>query len=93
MMTLSLTAIFWSTVVVQLLGLGSIAALSTCGSDWGRCCFQRLFLSTLVALGFITLLAVAAGSHSWVTSGATLSVMTVFATFDSRRNGSCSPSF
>ncbi len=82
MWTLSLPVIFWSTIVIQLLGLGAIVALRLCGSDRGRLACQRLFVTLLLALGLITVLSVGADSDSWVTSGATLSVMTVFATFD-----------
>ena len=59
-------------------------ALRLCGSDRGRSACQRLFVIMLLALGLITVLSVGADSDSWVTSGATLSVMTVFATFDFR---------
>jgi hypothetical protein len=92
-MTLSLSIIFWSTIVIQLLGLGSIVALRVCGSDRGRAVCQRLFVAALLALGLITIFAVGADSDSWVTSGATLSVMTVCATFDFRSERARSAAF
>ncbi len=85
MWTLSLPVIFWSTIAIQLMGLGAIVAmrLFPSGRRHGAC--QKLFLSLLFALGMITVMSVGADSDSWVTSGATLSVMTVCATFDFRR--------
>ena len=93
MWTLSVTVIFWATIVIQLLGLGSIVALRFCGSDRGRSACQRFFVTMLLALGVITILAVGADSDSWVTSGATLSVMTVCATFDFRGERARSAAF
>jgi hypothetical protein len=93
MLTLSLPVIFWSTIVIQLLGLGSIVALRLCGSDRGRSTCQRVFVAMLLALGLITVLSVGADSDSWVTSGATLSVMTVCATFDFRGGKASSVAF
>ena len=82
MLTLSLPAIFWSTIIVQLLALVSIVSLRLCVTNRGRTICQRLFVAALLALGSLTVVAVCADSDSWVTSGATLSIMTVFATFD-----------
>ena len=93
MMTLSLPVIFWSTIIIQLLGLASIVALRLCGSDRSRAACQRLFVLLLLALGLITVLSVGADSDSWVTSGATLSVMTVCATFDFRGGKASSVAF
>jgi hypothetical protein len=84
MLTLSLPAIFWLTIVIQLMGVASIVALRLCGSDRSRLACQRLFVTMLLALAAVTLLAFGADSDCWATSGATLSVMTVCATFDSR---------
>lgn len=84
MMTLSLPVIFWSTLVIQLLGVGSIVGARLCTGERGRGVCHRFFLVMLLALGLITVLAVMADSDTWVTSGATLSVITVCATFDFR---------
>ncbi|MFO7901908.1 MAG: hypothetical protein R6U98_04555 [Pirellulaceae bacterium] len=84
MSSLSLSAIFWSTMVIQLLGLGSLVAARVCRTSWGRAMCQQFFVMMLAALGLITVLAVGADSDSWVTSGATLSIMTVCATVDFR---------
>ncbi len=83
MWTLSLPVIFWSTFVIQLLGLGSIVALRLCDHGRRSNC-QRFFVAVLLALGAITLFAVGADSDSWVTSGVTLSIMTVCGTFECR---------
>ncbi len=88
MFTLSLPVIFWLTIVIQLIGLGAIVAMRLFPSGRRHAACQKLFLSVLSALGMITVLSVGADSDSWVTSGATLSVMTVCATFDFRREGS-----
>ncbi len=84
MLTLSLPVIFWSTMAVQLIGLAAIAALRLFPNGRLHAVSQRLFYSVLMALGLITVLSVGADSDSWVTTGATLAVMTVCATFDFR---------
>ncbi|MFW6170618.1 MAG: hypothetical protein ACODAD_09020 [Planctomycetota bacterium] len=93
MWTLSLPAIFWSTIVIQLLGLGSLVAARMCRTSRGRAVCQHLFVMVLAALGLITVLAVGADSDSWVTSGATLSIMTVCATVDFRGDRPRSPAY
>lgn len=91
--SLSLPAIFWATMAIQLLGLSSLVAVRLCATSGGRATCQRVFLVMLAALGLITVLAVGADSDSWVTSGATLSIMTVCATVDFRRDRSGSAAF
>ncbi len=84
MWTLSLPVIFWLTIAIQLMGMGSIIAMRLCPSGRRQSACQKLFMTVLLALGLITVLSFGAASDSWVTSGATLSVMTVCATFDCR---------
>ncbi len=93
MWTLSLPVIFWSTCVIQLLGLGSIVALRLCDNGRRRSTCQRFFVAVLLALGVVTLFAVGADSDSWVTSGVTLSIMTVCGTFECRGEHSGSVAF
>lgn len=93
MWSLSLPVIFWLTIVVQLLGLGSMVAARLCGTYRGRAVCQQVFLVMLLALGLVTVIAVGADSDSWVTSGATLSIMTVCVTFDFRGDRGRSAAF
>ena len=85
-MTLSLPAIFWLSLVLHLLALVSTVALRLRGSDRSRLACQRLFVTMLLAMGLLTVLAMSADSDFWVTSGATLSIMTVGASLDGRRD-------
>jgi hypothetical protein len=93
MWTLSIPVIFWATIAIQLMSLAAVVAIRLCPSGPRRSLCQQLFFASLLGLGLITVLAVAADSDSWVTSGATLSVMTVCATFDFRGQYAQSPSF
>ena len=82
MWTLSLPCIFWLTIAIQLISVVTHRGHAADFADGrrSRLC-QRVFFG-LMAMGFVTVLAVSAASHSWMTSGATLSVMTVCATLD-----------
>ncbi|NLX55917.1 MAG: hypothetical protein GXY58_12450 [Planctomycetaceae bacterium] len=82
MWTPSLVCIFWLTMTVQLVSVAAIIALQLFRHDRGRRVCQRVFIGLLMAMGFVTVLAVSSSSDSWITSGAALSVMTVCATVD-----------
>jgi hypothetical protein len=43
---------------------------------------EQIFIGLMLAIGLVTVLALGSASDAWMTSGATLSVMTVCATFD-----------
>ena len=83
-MTLSPHAISWVFLVVQLLALTSMVALRLCASDRSRLACQRLFVIMLLAMGVVSVLAMGGGSDFWMTSGATLSIMTVCTSLDCR---------
>ena len=82
MWTLSLPCIFWSTIVIQLISVATIMALQLFPHGRCRSLCQQVFFGLLMAMGLVTVLAVSSASDAWMTSGATLSVMTVCATFD-----------
>ena len=87
MWTPSLLCIFWSTVVIQTISVGTIIALQLFRHGRGRRLCQRVFFGLMMAMGLVTLLAVSSASDSWMTSGATLSIMTVCATYDLGASG------
>jgi hypothetical protein len=82
MWTPSLLCIFWLTIVIQMISVVTIIAMQLFSNDRGRSLCQRIFFGLMMAMGLVTVLAVSSASDSWLTSGATLSVMTVCATFD-----------
>ena len=82
MCTLSIPFVFWSTIVIQVLGLASIIAVRFC-TDARRCAYcHRVFILALLALGLVTVLAAGSSGGCWVASGATLPILTVCATLD-----------
>jgi hypothetical protein len=87
MWTPSLLCIFWSTIVIQVISFVTIMAIQLFPHDRGRGLCQRVFFGLMMAMGLVTVLAVSSSSDSWMTSGATLSVMTVCATFDLGASG------
>ena len=93
MWSLSLPVMFWLTIAIELLALASMAAARLCGTNRRRAVCHQFFVIMLLALGLMTVLALSSDSHSWVTSGATLSIMTVCATFDFRGDGGRSMAF
>ncbi len=82
MWTLSLPCIFWSTVAIQLISAATIVALQLFPSGRKRNACEQIFIGLMLAIGLVTVLALGSASDAWMTSGATLSVMTVCATFD-----------
>ena len=82
MWTLSLPCIFWSTITIQMISVATIIAMQQFPHGRRRSVCQRVFFGLMMAIGLVTVLAVSSASDSWMTSGATLSVMTVCATLD-----------
>lgn len=78
----SVTCMFWLTIVVQAVGVVTIVALHLLPHGRRRNICQRVFIAVLCAMGCMTVAAVCCASHAWMSSGATLSVMTMCATFD-----------
>jgi hypothetical protein len=93
MWTPSLSCIFWSTIVIQMISVVTIMAVQLFPHGRRRSLCQRVFFGLLMAMGLVTVLAVSSASDSWMTSGATLSVMTVCATFDLGANERRAASF
>lgn len=74
--------IFWSMVVIQVVGLLSMAATRV-GEHTSRCLLCRcLFLVSLVVVGGATVLSLASGTGHWAAGGTTLSLMVVGGTLD-----------
>ena len=82
MWTPSLLCIFWLTIVIQMISVVTIIAMQLFSDDRRRSLCQRVFFGLMMAMGLVTVMAVSSASDSWMTSGATLSVMTVCATLD-----------
>jgi hypothetical protein len=93
MWTPSLSCIFWSTIVIQMISVVTIMAVQLFPHGRRRSLCQQVFFGLLIAMGLVTVLAVSSASDSWMTSGATLSVMTVCATFDLGANERGAASF
>jgi len=83
----SLPCIFWLTLAIQLVSVVTIIVMHQSAPGGRRRICQRVFFALMVAIGGVTVLAVSTASHSWMTSGATLSVMTVCATLDPGKSG------
>jgi hypothetical protein len=82
MWAISGSGLFWSTAAIQLITVVTIVAMQLLPHGRRRAACHRFFFALLLALGLVTVLAVSVASESWVTSGASLSVMTLCATFD-----------
>ncbi|MCO6456440.1 MAG: hypothetical protein J5I93_14175 [Pirellulaceae bacterium] len=74
--------LFVAAVVIQVLGLAS-AVFARLSERWvRRASWYPLFYCALLAVGGMTLLAVAVGHGIWISCGMTLAIMAVGATFD-----------
>ena len=82
MWTLSLPCIFWSTIAIQLISVATIVAMQLFPLGRKHSACEQVFIALMLAMGLVTVLAVSSASDAWMTSGATLSIMTVCATFD-----------
>jgi hypothetical protein len=82
MCTLSLLCIFWSTIAIELISVATIVAMQLFPHGRKRNACEQIFFGLMMAMGLVTVLAVSSASDAWMTSGATLAVMTVCATFD-----------
>jgi hypothetical protein len=80
--TFSAPVIFWGSLAVPLISLGTLLAMRFCRSIAGRALCQQAFLLQLLILGLLTLAALSTGSDAWVASGAIFSVITLCATCD-----------
>lgn len=82
MLTFEPAALIYALAIIQVLGLAS-ACLARIGEGSIRqASCQRLFLGCLALVGASTMLAMQVGPGTCVTSGATLAVMVLTATWD-----------
>ncbi len=82
MWTVPLPCLFWSTIAIQLISVATMIAMQPLPHGRRGRASQRVFLALMMAIGLVAVLAVHSASDSWMTSGATLSVMTLCATWD-----------
>lgn len=75
-------AVFCLTIVMQMLGIASVACARLSERSSLRVFFQRTCYFFFVAIGVATMLAVTSDSTSWFTFAATLGAMSVGATVD-----------
>lgn len=73
-------AAFWMAVIVQVLGLASIAIARFTERSWARAFCQRLFFASLVSVGVVTLFSLHLGNGNWHPCAMMLGIMTVGAT-------------
>jgi uncharacterized membrane protein len=79
---MSLPCILWLTISIQLISVATMIAMHQLPHGRRRRVSQRVFFALMMAMGLVTMAAVGSAGNSWMTSGATLSVMTVCATLD-----------
>lgn len=72
----------WSFILIQLVGILSMAAARLPVGRWAKYCWQSLFFVCLLAVGAATMVAVGFGSGNWLSSGTTLSLMAVGSVVD-----------
>jgi len=79
---LDAVTIFYALFAVQLVGLGSawLARMSEGSRCQGAC--QCFFFLCMVVVGTVTVLSLHVGPGWWLTSGTTLSLMALAATYD-----------
>lgn len=73
-------------VVVQALGLVSVALARLTENSASQALCQRLFMACLLVVGGMTVLAFQCGTGGWFTCAATLPVMALGATLDLKRS-------
>ena len=89
-MWLSEPCFFTMAVVVQLVGLVSMAAARVTERSVAQVFCQQVFCACLLVVGATTVLAVASGVSCWLMCASTLSLMAVGATLDLHRTPQCS---
>ncbi|MHB0956187.1 MAG: hypothetical protein ACYC0X_07395 [Pirellulaceae bacterium] len=82
MWTHLLPYLFWCTIAIQLISVATIVAIQLRPRGRRRSACEQIFIGLMLAMGLVTVLAISATSDAWLASGATLSVMTVCATYD-----------
>ena len=76
--------VFGTILVLQCVGLGSMAISQFCERYGASVLCQKTFIISLLAMGLATVLAILQGQACWLSGAATLGVMSVGATFDVR---------
>ena len=84
MPAISESLLFWITLSLHVVGLGSVLCARLAERTRARGAFQLLFVSCFFVVGLFTLIAIAHDSAYWVSCGPTLSLMVVGATIDLR---------
>jgi uncharacterized membrane protein len=79
------TSMWWIVVSVQAVGVASACLTRLSEGSLGEDACQLAFLGSLSLMGLATLASLAIGPGACVTSGATLTVMVLTATWDMRR--------
>lgn len=76
--------LFGATLITLSTGLACMIGIALCRNPKRQAHCHHVFFLALVALGFVTLLAVGADSGIWMGPGTGLSAMAVGATLDLR---------
>lgn len=84
-------AFFAIFIVVQLLGLASVALARLTENSVFQTLCQRLFVACLLIVGGMTVLAFQCGTGGWFTCASTLPVMALGATLDLKRTYEYAP--
>jgi hypothetical protein len=74
--------LFWSLAAVQALGMLCCFVTRLLEATRAATSFRRLFIASLFVVCGATIAAMYCGSIHWISCGATLSIMSVGATFD-----------
>ncbi len=82
MSTLQSHSAFWILALVEVLGLASAWFARVSEGSPRQALYQRLFFGCLVLVGVAMIPALKLGPGCWFSSGATLSLMILAATFD-----------
>jgi hypothetical protein len=77
-------AILWANLVIQVAGVTSMVIARLTERSWARALCQRCFFFCLLAVGFVTLVAIRSPDGNWLPYGATLGLMAIGATVDLR---------
>ena len=80
------TAVFWTLIVIQLIGLMSVVTARLAERCNGRKCCHILFCCCLVLVGAASVLALQLGIGYSLCCGTTLAMMGIGGTIDLRRD-------
>jgi hypothetical protein len=88
MPTITEHCVFWAVIVVQMVGLASVAVARLTERSSVKAVFQRAFFICLLVVGLATMLVIRLDNSYWLSCAATLGLMSVGATIDcgSRRH-------